>query len=82
MLLVVEKYLAELPRWLNGRESTCQAGDMNSVPGSEHPPGEENGSPLRYSHLENPVDRGAWQAPYSPWGGKESDVTEQVFYSM
>lgn len=83
MLLVVEKCLAGLPRWLSGIESTCQGGDMNSVPGSEHPPGEGNGDPLRYSHLENPVDRGAWQAPYSPWRGRESDVTEQVFcYSM
>ena len=25
-------------------------------------PGEENGSPLQYSCLENPMDRGAWQA--------------------
>ena len=25
-------------------------------------PGEGNGSPLQYSRLENPMDRGAWQA--------------------
>ena len=37
MLLVVEKYLAGLPRWLSGRESACQARDLGSVPGSEHP---------------------------------------------
>ena len=24
--------------------------------------GEENGNPLQYSYLENPVDRGAWWA--------------------
>ena len=24
-------------------------------------PGEENGNPLQYSYLENPMDRGAWQ---------------------
>ena len=37
MLLVVEKYLAGLPRWLSGRESACQAEDLGSVPGLEHP---------------------------------------------
>ena len=80
MLLVVEKYLAGLPRWLSGRESACQAEDLGSVPGSEHPPGEGNGNPLQYSYLENPVGRGVWQAPFSPWGGKESDVTEQQVF--
>ena len=33
--------------------------DMGSVPESERSPGEENGSPLQYSCLENFVDRGA-----------------------
>ena len=31
-------------------------------------------SPLQYSCLENPKDRGAWTS-YSPWGHKESDTT-------
>ena len=35
--------------------------------------GEENGNPLQYSCLENPMDGGAC---YSPWDRKESDVTE------
>ena len=30
--------------------------------------------------LEDPMDRGAWQA--SLWGGKESDVTEQLSMYM
>ena len=34
----------------------------SSVPGSGRSPGEGNGSPLQYSCLENPTDRGAWQA--------------------
>ena len=33
-----------------------------SIPGSGRPPGEGNGNPLWYSCLENPMDRGAWQA--------------------
>ena len=38
------------------------AGDVGSVPGSGGSPGKRNGDPLRYSCLENPMDRGAWQA--------------------
>ena len=41
-------------------------------------PWEGNGYPLQYSCLENSVDRGGWQATYSPWGRKESDMTEQL----
>ena len=40
--------------------SACSAGDLGSIPGSGRSPGEENGSPLRYSCLENSVDGGAW----------------------
>ena len=36
--------------------------DLGSIPGSGISPGEGNGNPLQYSCLENPVDRGAWQA--------------------
>ena len=32
------------------------------IPGSERSSGEGNGYPLHYSCLENPMDRGAWQA--------------------
>ena len=35
---------------------------MGSIPGPESSPEGENGNPLRYSCLENPMDRGAWQA--------------------
>ena len=43
----------------NGKESAHNAGDLGSIPGSGRSPGEGNGSPLQYSCLENPVDRGA-----------------------
>ena len=36
--------------------------DMSSVLGLERFPGGEQGNPLQYSYLENPMDRGAWQA--------------------
>ena len=51
-----------LPRWLSGKESTCQSGDTSSIPGSRRSPGEENGNPVQYSCLENPMDRGTWRA--------------------
>ena len=36
--------------------------DMGLIPGSERSSGEGTGNPLQYSCLENPMDRGAWQA--------------------
>ena len=36
-------------------------GDAGSIPELERSPGGENDSPLQYSCLENPMDRGAWQ---------------------
>ena len=44
------------------KESTCSIGDLNSIPGLGRSPGEGNGNPLQCSCLENPMDRGAWQA--------------------
>ena len=38
------------------------ARDAGSISGSESSPGEENDSPIYYSCLENPMDRGPWQA--------------------
>jgi len=37
-------------------------GDPSLIPGWGRSPGEGNGSPLQYSSLENPTDRGAWCA--------------------
>ena len=36
--------------------------DVSSIPGSGRSPAEGHGNPLQYSCLENPMDRGAWQA--------------------
>ena len=44
------------------KASACDAGDPGSVSGSGRSLGEGNGSPLQYSCLENPMDRGAWRA--------------------
>ena len=50
------------PRSSDGKESACDAGDPCSIPGSGRSPGEGNGTPSQYYYLENPMDRGAWQA--------------------
>ena len=44
------------------KASACNAGDLGSIPGLGRFPGEGYGSPLQYSCLENPMDRGAWWA--------------------
>ena len=52
---------------------------MDLIPGSGKSSGVGSGNPFQYSCLENPMDRGAWQATYSPWSCKESNITELVF---
>ena len=44
------------PNSLVGKESTCHAGDLGSIPELERSPGEGKGYPLQYSGLENPMD--------------------------
>ena len=45
-----------------GKESTCNAGDLGSIPGSGKCPGGGHGNPLQYSYLRIRMDRGAWWA--------------------
>ena len=56
-----------------GKESTCNEGDLGSIPGLGRYPGEGKGYPLQYSGLEKSID--------SPWGHKELDTTEQLSLS-
>ena len=55
------------------KESACNVGDPGSIPGLVRSPGEGNGNPVQYSCLENPMDRGAWQAT-AHGGRKESET--------
>ena len=48
-----------------GKESACSVGDageMGLIPGSGRSSRGGHGNPLQYSCLENPMNRGAWQA--------------------
>ena len=44
------------------KNSPANAGDLGSIPGLGRSSGEGRGNPLQYFCLENPMDRGAWQA--------------------
>ena len=48
----------------NSPANVGDARDVGSTPGLGRSPGEGNGNSLQYSCLENPMDRGAWQAVY------------------
>ena len=56
-----------------------QTGDMGSIPGAGRSPGEGHGNPLQYSCLENSNGQRSL-AGYTPWGHKESDMTEQLSF--
>ena len=44
------------------KESTCNTGDLGSIPEWGRSPGEGNDKPLQYPCLGNPKDRGGWRA--------------------
>ena len=53
---------AQLPGGSEGKESTCNVGDLASIPGLGRSPGGGYGNPFQYSCLENSMHRGAWWA--------------------
>ena len=88
MLFLIESYfLAALGKFLkftfkigfpggsDGKESTCNAGDLGSIPGLGRSPGGEHGNPLQYFCLENPLGQRNLVGN-SPQGSKELDTTE------
>ena len=50
------------PGGSDGKESAYNVEDMGSIPGLGRSSGGGHGNPLKYSFLENPMDRGAWWA--------------------
>ena len=66
----INKYFGGFPCGSDGEESTCNAGDLGSIPGLGRSPGEGKGYPLQYSGLENSRDH------------KESDTTQRLSLSL
>ena len=61
----------------NGKESTCNAGDVGLILGWGRSPGEGNSYPLQYSCLGNPMDRGAWRATVTE---SQTQLSDQHFH--
>ena len=63
------------PGCSDGKDSSCNAGNLGLIPESGRSPGEGNVHSLQYSCLENPHGQRNL-AGYSPRGHKESDISE------
>ena len=72
-----EGFPGGFPGVSDGKESTCNEGDLGSVSELGRSPGGAHGNPLQYSYLENPHGQRSL-AGYSPWGHKELDTTERL----
>ena len=55
---ILSTIFRDFPGGSDGKASAYNAGDLGSIPGSGRSPGEGNGNPLQYSHMENPMDGG------------------------
>ena len=75
------------PGGSDGKESTCNVGDLGSIPGLGRSPGAGQGNPLQYSCLENLMDRGAWRATVNGVAKSQtwlntSTIQSQINYSV
>ena len=64
----------------DSKESFCNAGDHGLIPESGRSPGVGNGTPVQYSCLENPMERGTWQA--TALGVAKSNMTDSISDTM
>ena len=73
-------HMGGLPRWHSSKKKKKNppdnAGDMASIPGSGRSRGGGNGNPLQYSCLENPMNRGAWQATVHRTGKTRTQLND------
>ena len=72
----IHMHVYGLPWWLSGKESTCQAGDAGSIPGSGRSPGEGKWQATP-ALLPGKSHGQMTLVGCSPWGHK-SDTTQQL----
>ena len=65
----------DFPGGSDGKEFACNAGDLDLISGLGRCPGGGHGNLFQYSFLENPQGQRSLVS-HSPWGRKESDITE------
>ena len=70
----------DFPGCAYGKEATHNCRRHGFSPGVRKIPRGRHGNPLQYSCLENPMDRGAWQATVHR--AAESDMTEHNYISF
>ena len=70
-------YAKGFPGDSDGKESTCNVGELDSIHGLGRSPVGGHGSPLQYSCLENPHGQRSL-ASCSPWDHKELDMIERL----
>ena len=73
-------YTWGFPGSSDSKESTCNTGDLGSMPGLGRSPGGGDGNPLQYSCLENPHGQRSLVG-YSPEGLQELDMTEVTYHA-
>ena len=72
-LLFITLFRTLFPGSANGKEPACNSGDLSSIPGSGTSPGEGHDTPV---FLPGKFHGQRSLVGYSPWGHKESDMTE------
>ena len=60
IFVIFEIWQLRFPGGSDGKVSACNAGDLDSIPGSGRSFGEGNGNPPWYAYLENSMDGEAW----------------------
>ena len=75
-------YNLKFPDGLDGKESACNAGDPGLMPGLGRSPGEGNGNALRYSCLENFMDREAWWATVHGFTSSQTWLSDWHFFTL
>ena len=76
----MESMYSSFPGGSDGKESACSVGDPGLIPGSGRSPGKENGNPLQYFCLENPMNRGVWQATVHGVAKRRTQPSDFTFF--